>query len=69
MAIKIKHSSYRRDDIGNSRDWQRGEMFSKSKSNIKDGAKPRDVDSLLDRGMLIWAMKHLIRITFLPYDQ
>jgi hypothetical protein len=65
MAIKIKLSSNRRDDIGNSRDWQRGKMFFKNKSNIYDGAKPRDVDSFLDCGMSVWVMKRLIRIRFL----
>ena len=56
----MKHSSYRREDEGNSRHWQRGEMFSKRKSIIYGTAKPSDVDSLLDHGMIVRAIKHPI---------
>jgi hypothetical protein len=62
MANEIKHGSYRREDKGNSRDWQRGKIFLGNKPNIYDGAEPHDVDSLLDHGMLIWTMKYPIRI-------
>ena len=68
-AIKLKHSSYRREDEGNSRDWQRGKMFFEINPNIYDGAKPSDVDSLIDRGMSVWVLKHPIGIKFLSDGQ
>jgi hypothetical protein len=66
---RIKHSSYHREDKGDSRDWQRGKMFFENKPIIYAVAKPRDVDSLLDRGMLVWVMKYPIRIIFLRHGQ
>jgi hypothetical protein len=69
MSIKIEHSSYRRENEGNGRDWQRGKMFFKNKPIVYVVAKPRDVDSLLNYRMLVWVMKYPIRIIFLRHGQ